>query len=130
MSTKLGKKNGFKKILEILGLYKAYQNDLVHAKTFSKGTPALNKFLKNLNQGPVGEMKNAINTIWEFAKDPMTMGGSKIEDMIQNANKLWTSISGKGFLKKPLKGPNSIKDAGIAIKEKLLQYQKIVEAKK
>ncbi|MCK5220288.1 MAG: hypothetical protein KAR14_01800, partial [Candidatus Aminicenantes bacterium] len=124
LNEKFANKKGFRRILALLGLYKAYQNDRVHMATGKKGTPALNKFFKNLRQGPVGEMKNAINTIWEFGKSPLTLGGSDIEEMIQNTNKACESYFGKGFLKKSIKGPDSISDAGFAIKDKLLQFEK------
>jgi len=130
LADKFGKKKGFKRIWALLGLYKAYLNDKVHISTGEKGTPALDKFFKNLNQGPVGEMKNAVNTLWEFSKDSLTLGGSTIEDMIQNTNKAWKNIFGKGFLTKSKKGPNSITDAGKAIKNKLELLQKELEAKK
>lgn len=125
LNEKFANKKGFRRILALLGLYKAYQNDRVHMATGKKGTPALNKFFKNLRQGPVGEMKNAINTIWEFGKSPLTLGGSDIEDMIQNTNKACESYFGKGFLKKSIKGPNAISDTGIELKNKLLQFEKI-----
>ncbi len=125
LNEKFANKKGFKRILALLGLYKAYQNDRVHILAGGKGTPALDKFFKNLRQGNVGEMKNAINTIWEFGKSPLTLGGSDIEEMIQNTNKACKNYFGKGFLKKYIKGPNSISDAGIAIKNKLLQFEKI-----
>ncbi len=122
-------KKGFKKIWQIMGIYKAYENDKVHVSSGGKGTPALDKFFKNLKQGPVGEMKNAVNTLWEFSKDPLTLGGSAVEDLIQNTNKTWKRIFGKGFLKNQKKGSNSLKDAGTALKNKLDQLQKAMEMK-
>lgn len=130
LADKFGKKKGFKRIWAMLGLYKAYMNDKTHIASGGADTPNLNKFFKNLKQGPVGEMKNAVNTLWEFAKSPLTLGGSAVEDMIQNTNTAWKSIFGKGFLNKPKKGSNSIKDAGIALKNKLEQLRKVLEAKK
>lgn len=129
LSERFGKKKGFKKIWEMLGLYKAYQNDKVHIMSGGKGTPALKNFFNNLKQGRVGEIKNAVNTLWEFTKAPLTLGGSAVEDMIQNTNKAWKRIFGEGFLKKQKKGENSIKDAGTALKYKLEQLQKALEAK-
>ncbi len=130
LSEKFGEKKGLKKIWQILGIYKAYQNDRTHIMSGGKGgTPAMDKFFKNLKKGPVGEMKNAVNTLWEFTKGPLTLGGSTIEDMIQNTNKAWTRIFGKGFLKKKGKSSNSIKDAGVALKNKLEQLKKVMEMK-
>jgi len=113
------------KIFNLLGMYKAYQNDKQHLLAGGRDTPAMNLFLKNLRQGRIGRMKNALNTIWEFAKDPMTAGGSKVEDIIQNSNKAWKRLTGKGFLKKKSKGWNAIKAAGEAMKQKLKDFKNV-----
>ena len=72
----------------------------------------------------MSEFENLLNKLLEQKSE---LSRSDIEEMIQNTNKLWKNTFGKGFLKKSKKGSNAIKEAGIALKNKLLQYEKIKE---
>ena len=94
-----------------------------HIMAGDKGTPAMDQYLKNLRQGNVGQMKNALNTLWEYTKDPLTLGGSTVEDLIQNANKFYTRMTGKSLLKKKT-GWNAIKASGQSMKQKLKDLEK------
>lgn len=117
-------KKGAERLWQLLGLYKAYENDRSYIASGGQGTPALDAFFKNMKEGRVGDIKNAVNTLWEYSKNPLTLGGAAIEDLMQNTNRAVERLLGKGFLKQSGGGANAIRDAGQALKRKLEDFQK------